>query len=191
VGLHAHSSYRAAVYRGIPSCSCYRRVDLRQCPYLCYFCVGHRRPDQPSRQWPSLASPAVWRGRQAAARARRQQAISTAPTTRQELRTVTGVNGQCLGNCAKLPTLPADYSRRHDSRPTVMTALLLSSSGPHASVPARYTANSGTTGWPRSAADRLNGTRIPRCGQVIGERSLRPSASPTSVGIPERLKAKG
>jgi hypothetical protein len=39
----------------MPSCSCYRRVDLRQCPDLCCFCVARGSPDQPSRQCPQLA----------------------------------------------------------------------------------------------------------------------------------------
>jgi hypothetical protein len=42
-GLCANSSARAAVCRGMPSCSCYRRVDLRQYPYLCCFCVARSR----------------------------------------------------------------------------------------------------------------------------------------------------
>ncbi len=48
LGLHAYSGGRAAVCWGMPSCSCYRRVDLRQWPGLCCFCVARSRPAAPS-----------------------------------------------------------------------------------------------------------------------------------------------
>jgi hypothetical protein len=31
----------------MPSCSCYRRVDLHKCPDLCCFCVARSRSDRP------------------------------------------------------------------------------------------------------------------------------------------------
>jgi hypothetical protein len=37
----------------MPSCPCYRRVDLRKWPDLCCFCVAPSRPAQPSRRHPS------------------------------------------------------------------------------------------------------------------------------------------
>jgi len=47
----------------MPSCPCYRRVDLRKWPDLCCFCVARSRPAQPSRRHPPPARVGLPRGR--------------------------------------------------------------------------------------------------------------------------------